>query len=165
MLPGIAEALDGYPHRIAELEVRCQMSHKVVAAPRGRVAAPQRSTERDRFSGDHGGLVLADDLRVLVRHPAHDHGVGVVIWRRNVPVGPDDARERLYVCARQPLQFRLGQRARVHLDGALYESDRISLDAGLKSAGQLLLDVVRSFQAFFIASRRRRRLTDCEVRG
>ena len=119
VLAGIAEALDGDAHGLSEPQILRQMAHEIKAAARGRVAAPERSAERDRLAGDRRGLGLPDHLGVFVGHPAHDHGIGIDVGSGNVPVGPDNAGKGLNIGARQPFQLGLRQGARVDLDGAL----------------------------------------------
>src|SRR3546814_19266106 len=54
VLAGVAEALDGDPHRLAQPEIARQMAHEIVTAARGRVAAPQRAAQSARLAGVDG---------------------------------------------------------------------------------------------------------------
>ena len=82
MLAGIAEALHGDPARRLEAELRGKVAHQIVAAARGRIATAERAAQRDRLAGDHRRRRLPDDLGIFIGHPAHDHGIGVDVGRR-----------------------------------------------------------------------------------
>ncbi len=116
MLTRIAEALNRHAQTFGrQAQPLGQVTGQVKAAARRRVLTPDRTAQRNRLAGDHSGRRLPLDGGVLIGHPAHDHGVGVDIGRRDIAIRPDDARESLDIGARQPLQLGLGQALGVDL--------------------------------------------------
>src|SRR3546814_12945653 len=95
------------------------MADEIVAAARGRIGAPQRAAQGDWLASDDGPLRLADDLGILVGHPAHDHRVGGDVARGDIAIPPDGAGAGLDVGSRQAFKPGLGEVSKVYLNGAL----------------------------------------------
>jgi hypothetical protein len=120
VLAGVAEALDGDADlRRVPAPTLLQHLDGVVGAAAGGVVAPEAAAEVQGLAGDHRRGALAAVLGVLVHHPAHDHGVGVDVGRRDVGLGADEVGPCADEAPAESLELQLGQRLGVDGDAAL----------------------------------------------
>ncbi len=101
-----------------DAEVARVFLHHVHDATAGRFLAPQRATQRHRFSRHHCWAV-ALAARVFIEDPGHHLRIGVHIGSGNIPVGAKHDRDPLREPASEPLELELRELLGIDRDAAL----------------------------------------------
>ena len=145
VLAGIAKPLDGDPQPLGrQAQPLGQVPGQVEAAARRGILTPDRAAQGNGLARDDGRGRLALDRGIFIGHPAHDHGIGIDVRRRDIAIRADDAGKGLDIGARQPLQLGLGQGLGVHLDRpfapAIGQVGHRALDRHPEGQGLNLLD-------------------------